>query len=139
MDPIEELSQLAIKYDLPLHVDACLGGYLIPFMESVGHKLPCIFDFRLPGVTSISCDTHKYGFTPKGTSVVMYKNNSYRRHQFFEAINWTGGIYASPTFAGSRAGSLIALTWATLMSYGRNGYLESTKKIIDTTRYIYNE
>lgn len=138
IDPIEELSQLAIKYDLPLHVDACLGGYLIPFMGSVGYNLP-LFDFRLPGVTSISCDTHKYGFTPKGTSVVMYKNNKYRRGQFFEAINWTGGIYASPTFAGSRAGSLIALTWATLMSYGMNGYMESTKKIIDTTRYIYNE
>lgn len=135
IDPIEELSKIACKYEIPLHVDACLGGFLIPFMAEAGFKLP-LFDFRLPGVTSISCDTHKYGYTPKGSSVVMYRNAEYRKHQYFSAVEWPGGIYVSPTFAGSRAGSLIAMTWATLMSIGHDGYVEITKNIIETTRYI---
>lgn len=139
MDPIEELSQLALKYKIPLHVDACLGGFLIPFMEQCGYKTPCIFDFRLPGVTSISVDTHKYGYTPKGSSVIMYRNYEYRRFQFFECVNWSGGIYVSPTFAGSRAGSLVAMTWATLMHYGKNGYLDATKKIMETRDFVYED
>jgi sphinganine-1-phosphate aldolase len=107
-------------------------------MESAGYPLP-LFDFRLPGVTSISCDTHKYGFSPKGSSVIMYRNASYRRFQFFSSVEWTGGIYVSPTFAGSRAGSLIAATWATLMYIGLDGYVNITRDIIKTTRYIRDE
>jgi sphinganine-1-phosphate aldolase len=126
IDPIEDLSKLAVKYDIPLHVDACLGGFLIAFMSDAGFKLP-VFDFRLPGVTSISCDTHKYGYTPKGSSVIMYKNKDYRKYQYFSAIEWTGGIYVSPTFAGSRAGSIIAMTWATLAHIGHKGYVKITK------------
>ncbi len=114
IDPIEQLSKLALKYNIPMHVDACLGGYLVVFMEEAGFKLP-LFDFRLKGVTSISCDTHKYGYTPKGSSVILYRNTEFRKHQFFAAVEWPGGIYVSPTFAGSRAGSLIAMTWATLV------------------------
>lgn len=138
IDPIEELSNLALKYEIPLHVDACLGGFLIVFMQDAGFKLPA-FDFRLPGVTSISCDTHKYGYTPKGSSVIMYRNAEFRRHQYFAAVEWPGGIYVSPTFAGSRAGSLIAMTWATLMSIGHQGYVDATKKVIETTKYITEE
>lgn len=138
IDPIEELSQLALKYNIPLHVDACLGGFLIPFMEDAGYSLP-LFDFRLPGVTSISIDTHKYAYTPKGTSIILYRDTSYRRHQFFQCVDWSGGLYASPTFAGSRAGSLIAMTWATLNSYGKDGYINSTREIIKTTKYITEE
>lgn len=138
IDPIEELSKIACSYQIPLHVDACLGGFLIAFMEDAGFKLP-LFDFRLPGVTSISCDTHKYGYTPKGSSVIMYRNPEYRKHQYFSAVEWPGGIYVSPTFAGSRAGSLIAMTWATLMSIGHAGYVQITKDIIQTTRFITKE
>jgi sphinganine-1-phosphate aldolase len=107
-------------------------------MKRAGFDLPP-FDFRLKGVTSISCDTHKYGYTPKGSSVIMYRNTSYRKHQFFECVEWPGGIYVSPTFAGSRAGSLIAMTWATLMNIGLNGYVKATKNIIETTQHITNE
>ncbi|CAF0712302.1 unnamed protein product [Brachionus calyciflorus] len=135
IDPIEQLSKIACDYKIPLHVDACLGGFLIAFMQDAGFKLP-LFDFRLPGVTSISCDTHKYGYTPKGSSVIMYRSTEYRKNQYFSAVEWPGGIYVSPTFAGSRAGSLIAMTWATLMSIGHEGYVKITKDIIDTTRYI---
>ena len=132
------MSKIAVKYNLPLHVDSCLGGFLIPFMQEAGYKLP-LFDFRLPGVTSISCDTHKYGYTPKGSSVIMYRNANYRKFQYFSAIEWPGGIYVSPTFAGSRPGSLIAMTWATLLAFGRPGYVEATKNVIDTSKYIAKE
>eukprot|EP01097_Dermamoeba_algensis_P007936 TRINITY_DN5117_c0_g2_i1.p1 TRINITY_DN5117_c0_g2~~TRINITY_DN5117_c0_g2_i1.p1 ORF type:complete len:402 (-),score=107.67 TRINITY_DN5117_c0_g2_i1:672-1877(-) len=106
-DDIQELSKIALHHGIGLHVDCCLGGFLVPFMEKAGFPLPT-FDFRVPGVTSISCDPHKYGFTPKGSSVVMYARKSLRHYQYFVAPDWTGGIYASPSIAGSRAGSLIA-------------------------------
>jgi sphinganine-1-phosphate aldolase len=138
IDPIEELSQIAVQYNVPLHVDACLGGFLIIWMDRAGYPLPP-FDFRLPGVTSISCDTHKYGYSPKGSSVIMYRSAQLRRFQFFSCVDWPGGIYVSPTFAGSRAGSLIAMTWATLMTVGQEGYVQATRGIIETARFIAKE
>ncbi|XP_043535102.1 sphingosine-1-phosphate lyase 1 isoform X1 [Chiloscyllium plagiosum] len=135
MDPVEEVAKLAVDYDIPLHVDACLGGFLIVFMEKAGYSLPP-FDFRVKGVTSISADTHKYGYAPKGSSVVLYSNKKYRHYQFFVAPDWQGGIYASPTIAGSRPGGIIAACWATMMYMGEDGYVKATKKIIDTARYI---
>ncbi|CAF2625081.1 unnamed protein product [Rotaria sp. Silwood2] len=135
IDPIEDISKIAMEYNIPLHVDACLGGFLIAFMDQAGFPLKP-FDFRLPGVMSISCDTHKYGFTPKGTSVILYRNAELRQHQFFAVADWPGGIYGSPTVAGSRSGYLIACCWATLMYYGLEGYIEETRKIIQIARYI---
>ncbi|XP_007896093.1 sphingosine-1-phosphate lyase 1 [Callorhinchus milii] len=135
MDPVEDVAKLAVKYKIPLHVDACLGGFLIVFMEKAGFHLP-LFDFRIEGVTSISADTHKYGFAPKGSSVILYSEKKYRRYQFFVAPDWQGGIYASPTIAGSRPGGIIAACWATMMHMGENGYVQTTKKIIKTTRHI---
>ncbi|XP_048419427.1 sphingosine-1-phosphate lyase 1 [Stegostoma tigrinum] len=135
MDPVEQVAKLALDYDIPLHVDACLGGFLIVFMEKAGYSLPP-FDFRVKGVTSISADTHKYGYAPKGSSVVLYSNKKYRHYQFFVAPDWQGGIYASPTIAGSRPGGIIAACWATMMYMGEDGYIKATKKIIDTARHI---
>ncbi|XP_072881452.1 sphingosine-1-phosphate lyase 1 [Hemitrygon akajei] len=135
MDPVEEIAKLAQDYEIPLHVDACLGGFLIVFMEKAGYSLPP-FDFRVKGVTSISADTHKYGYAPKGSSVVLYSNKKYRHYQFFVAPDWQGGIYASPTIAGSRPGGIIAACWATMMFMGEDGYIEATTKIIDTARHI---
>ncbi|XP_013922223.1 PREDICTED: sphingosine-1-phosphate lyase 1 [Thamnophis sirtalis] len=139
IDPIEEVAKLALKYDIPLHVDACLGGFLIVFMEKAGFPLPQRFDFRVKGITSISADTHKYGYAPKGSSVIMYSDMKYRHHQFFIAPDWQGGIYPSPTIAGSRPGCLIAACWATMVHLGEQGYVEATKKIISTTRFIVSE
>ncbi|XP_024062374.1 sphingosine-1-phosphate lyase 1 [Terrapene carolina triunguis] len=136
MDPIEEVAKLALKYRIPFHVDACLGGFLIAFMEKAGFPLQRPFDFRVEGVTSISADTHKYGYAPKGSSVVLYSDKKYRHYQFFVAPDWQGGIYASPTIAGSRPGGIIAACWATLMYMGEDGYVEATKKIISTARFI---
>ncbi|PIK59208.1 putative sphingosine-1-phosphate lyase 1, partial [Apostichopus japonicus] len=100
LDDIEAVSKLGERYNIPVHVDACLGGFLIPFMEKAGFPLPP-FDFRLPGVTSISADTHKYGYAPKGSSVILYKDKETRNFQFFVAGSWSGGIYATPTMAGN--------------------------------------
>lgn len=133
IDPIKEISELGVKYNIPVHCDCCLGGFLVPFLDKAGYPIDPV-DFRLPGITSISADTHKYGQAPKGSAVLMYKNPDYRKHQWFSITNWPGGIYATPTFAGSRAGSEIAACWATMLYVGMDGYIESARKIISTTR-----
>ena len=130
IDPLDKLSDLALEHGLGFHVDGCLGGFILPWFEKLGRKLP-LFDFRLPGVTSMSADTHKYGFALKGTSVVLYRNNNLRRYQYFNAPDWAGGMYASPTAAGSRSGGLTAATWASLLYMGEEGYLREAKAIKD--------
>uniref|UniRef100_A0A665TIE2 sphinganine-1-phosphate aldolase n=1 Tax=Echeneis naucrates TaxID=173247 RepID=A0A665TIE2_ECHNA len=138
MDPVEEVGKLAVRYNLPLHVDACLGGFLIVFMAKAGYPL-APFDFRVKGVTSISADTHKYGYAPKGSSVILYSDKKYRHYQYFVAPDWQGGIYASPSVAGSRPGGIIAACWATMMHMGENGYVDATRQIVTTARRIKTE
>jgi len=138
IDPIKDIAQLGIKYKIPVHVDACLGGFLVPFMTQAGYNIPP-FDFSLPGVASISADTHKYGFAPKGSSVLMYRDEGLRSYQWFSFPDWPGGIYATPTVGGSRAGGIIAACWAAMLSFGREGYVSTTKQIVDTTQYIAKE
>ncbi|KAF9798653.1 hypothetical protein SFRURICE_006983, partial [Spodoptera frugiperda] len=135
MDDIIALSNIALENDVPLHVDACLGGFVAAFMPDAGHNVP-VFDFRLPGVSSISADTHKYGFAPKGTSVVLYRKEEYRHHQYTVTTEWPGGVYGSPTVNGSRAGGLIAACWATMMYVGKARYVSMTDEIIKTARHI---
>ncbi|XP_055316941.1 sphingosine-1-phosphate lyase [Sitodiplosis mosellana] len=135
MDDIQAIAALGLKHNIPVHVDACLGGFLIPFMKRAGYPLPP-FDFRVKGVTSISADPHKYGFTPKGCSIVLYSHKKYRHHQYTMTTDWPGGVYGSPTVNGSRAGGSIAACWATMLHFGIDGYVEATKRVIDTTRYI---
>jgi glutamate/tyrosine decarboxylase-like PLP-dependent enzyme len=131
IDPIEELSELARTRGLGFHTDACLGGFVLPWARKLGYPVPA-FDFRLPGVTSMSADTHKFGYAAKGTSVVLYRGTELRSHQYFTATEWPGGIYFSPTFSGSRPGALIAAAWAALVSTGEQGYLEATRAILET-------
>uniref|UniRef100_A0AAX7VF21 sphinganine-1-phosphate aldolase n=1 Tax=Astatotilapia calliptera TaxID=8154 RepID=A0AAX7VF21_ASTCA len=138
IDPIEEVAKLAVRYNIPMHVDACLGGFLIVFMAKAGYPL-APFDFRVKGVTSISADTHKYGYAPKGSSVILYSDKKYRQYQYFVAADWQGGIYASPSIAGSRPGGIIAACWATMMYMGENGYVDATKKIVSTAHKIKTE
>ena len=106
IDPIAAVSKLGVKYGVGVHVDACLGGFVLPFARKLGYKIPD-FDFSLPGVTSMSVDTHKYGFAVKGSSVVLYRNKQLRRAQYFAYPRWTGGLYTTATIAGSRPGSTI--------------------------------
>ncbi len=135
IDPIEEMSEIARKHKIGFHTDSCLGGFVIPWAEKLGYNVPKI-DFRLPGVTSISVDTHKYGYAAKGTSVVLYRNPKLRHYQYYTATDWSGGLYFSPSFAGSRPGALSAACWATLLSVGEQGYLDATKKIIEAAQII---
>lgn len=129
IDPIDALSVIARKHGIGLHVDGCLGGFILPWVEKLGYPVPP-FDFRHPGVTSISADTHKFGFSLKGTSVVLYRNPDLRRYQYFSFPDWPGGIYASPTAAGSRSGGLSAATWASMAHLGEKGYLQAVSAIM---------
>ena len=131
IDPIEALSDLALEHDVGLHVDGCLGGFILPWAERLGHEIPA-WDFRVPGVTSISADTHKYGYAPKGTGVLLYRSPELRRRQYFVYTEWPGGVYASPGIAGSRSGGLIAATWAAMVALGEQGYLELARPILET-------
>ncbi|GAU97196.1 hypothetical protein RvY_08537 [Ramazzottius varieornatus] len=135
IDPVEEVSRLGLKYSIPVHVDCCLGGFLLPFMDKAGFPL-LPFDFRLKGVTSISADTHKYAYSPKGSSVIMYRSDEYLHHQYAVAPDWPGGIYASPSLSGSRVGASIATTWAVILYMGQDGYLQATREIIETARRL---
>ena len=135
IDPIEELSDLARERGIGFHTDACLGGFVLPWAERLGYPVPP-FDFRLPGVTSMSADTHKYGYAAKGTSVALYRGRDLRRYQYYTATDWPGGLYFSPTFAGSRPGALSATCWAAMTSIGADGYLAATKKILETADFI---
>jgi len=135
IDPIAEMSELARQRGIGFHTDACLGGFVLPWAEKLGYPVPG-FDFRLPGVTSISADTHKYGYAAKGTSVVLYRNAELRRYQYFTAADWPGGLYFSPTIAGSRPGALSAVCWAAMVTMGERGYMEATGKILETASLI---
>ena len=132
IDPIEDLGRLAQEKKIPLHVDACVGGYLLPFVEQLGHNVPR-FDFRVPGVTSISADVHKYGYAAKGASVILYRNVDYLKHQIFVYENWPGGVFASPALLGTRPGGSIAAAWAAMQAMGQEGYLENARIIMETT------
>jgi sphinganine-1-phosphate aldolase len=129
IDPLEKLSELALEHGIGMHVDGCLGGFILPWIEKLGYQIPP-FDFRLPGVTSMSCDTHKWGFSLKGTSVVLYRNPNLRHYQYYTATNWAGGLYVSPTFQGSRSGGLSAAAWAAMLAMGESGYLEAVRGIM---------
>ena len=131
IDPIPELAALAAERGVGCHVDGCLGGFVLPWAERLGYPVPP-FDFRLPGVTSMTADTHKYGYAAKGSSVVLYRGRELRRFQYYTTAEWTGGLYMSPTFAGSRPGALSAACWAAMVSIGAHGYLEAARRILET-------
>jgi sphinganine-1-phosphate aldolase len=135
IDPIAELSELTRERGIGFHTDACLGGFVLPWAEKLGYDVPA-FDFRVPGVTSISADTHKYGYAAKGTSVILYRSSDLRRYQYYTTTDWPGGMYFSPTFAGSRPGALSAACWAAMVAMGEQGYVEATGSILETAAAI---
>jgi sphinganine-1-phosphate aldolase len=130
IDPMSELSDLALEKGVGLHVDGCLGGFILPWGQELGWDIP-VFDFRLPGVTSISADTHKYGYGFKGSSVLSFRDKALRNSQYFFLTGWTGGKYCSPGMEGSRSGGALASTWAAMVSIGREGYLRYAKAIFE--------
>ncbi len=135
IDPIEELGQIAAKHTLPFHVDSCLGGFLLPFVEQIGSPVPP-FDFRVAGVTSMSADVHKYGFGAKGASTVLYRSMDYLKHQFFIYQDWPGGVFASPALLGTRPGGSFAAAWAALKAMGMDGYRNNAAEIMRVTKEL---
>ncbi|MEZ5240573.1 MAG: aspartate aminotransferase family protein [Microthrixaceae bacterium] len=136
IDDIEALSDLALSRGVGLHVDGCLGGFILPFGEELGVENIPVFDFRLPGVTTISADTHKYGYSVKGTSVCLFRDRAVRNSQYFFRTDWSGGKYCSPGMDGSRSGGLLAATWASMVSLGRDGYRDYARQIFDTAEQM---
>jgi len=132
IDPVEEIAEIALKHNLLFHVDSCLGGLFLPFIEKLGFDVP-LFDFRVRGVTSISADMHKYGYSAKGASVILFDSHTLRKSQYFVMSSWPGGLYASPTMLGTRSGAPIAAAWAALKTIGSDGYLRMAGKVMDTT------
>ena len=135
VDPITELGALAKESGIGMHVDACLGGYLLPFVRKLGYDIPD-FDFSVPGVTSISADIHKYGYGAKGSSTILYRKDDLLKYQYCAFIDWSGGIYASPAMQGSRPAGNIAAAWAALNALGEDGYLKLAKVVMDITKKL---
>ena len=136
IDPIEAFGAITQTRGVPLHVDACVGGFILPFMAMNGRKLP-LWDYRVPGVTSISADLHKYGFAAKGASTISYRNLDYLKHQMFVYPDWPGGVFASPALLGTRPGGAYAAAWAALQHFGESGYRDlaaRTLQAFDTLR-----
>jgi glutamate/tyrosine decarboxylase-like PLP-dependent enzyme len=135
VDPIPELAALAAEAGANFHTDACMGGYVLPFMEMLGYELPP-WDFRVEGVTSISADLHKLGYAPKGASVIMHRTKALRAYQTFVFDGWLGGFYASPAMQGTRPALPMATAWATLHHLGLDGYKRLTKSAVETARTL---
>ena len=156
VDDLGAIGKLGLEYDIPVHADCCLGGFLIPFAAEAGFPFSNgPVDFRIPGVTTISVDSHKYGFAPKGSSLLLYRDQALRAHQVFVATEWPGyvshehliksiysflnyfrGVYATPALAGSRSGALVVAAWASVLHCGFEGYVESTRQILTIARDI---
>jgi len=135
LDPIEEIAKIAQSRGLLCHVDACIGGFMLPFIQAAGVEI-APFDFSVSGVTSISADIHKYGYAAKGASVILYKTEALRKHQFYAYTQWNGGIYVSPTMTGTRPGGAIAGAYAALVHIGQDGYQELSMSCYNTAQKI---
>ncbi len=135
IDPIKELSDIALENKLWLHVDACVGGMILPFLKRLGQKLP-EFDFNLPGVSSISVDLHKYGFTPKGSSVIMYKNEELRKHQIYVNARWPGYPMSNAGMQATKSAGPLAGSWAIMNYLGYKGYTELASKTLSAYKTI---
>ena len=134
MDDILNIAPIMKKRGIPVHVDACLGGFIWMFQENRGN-----YSFNIDGVTSISICLHKYGYSQKGVSCILYKNNNYLKYQYYVTTNWDGGLYVSPTILGSRSGGLVAQAWIGFLSRGCNDYIQSSNKIITIAKYTYDK
>ena len=130
VDPIPEIAALATEVGANCHVDACMGGFVLPFAEMIGRPVPP-WDFRVPGVSSISADVHKLGYAPKGISVILYATPELRRHQTFVFDDWLGGFYASPNIQGTRPGAPMAMGWAVMRHLGVEGYMRLTAATLE--------
>jgi glutamate/tyrosine decarboxylase-like PLP-dependent enzyme len=137
VDPVEDVAAIAADHGIPCHVDACIGGFVLPFLDELGagHEIPP-YDFSVPGVTSMSVDPHKYGYTAKGVSVLLHRDKSHRRDQYYADDDWPGGIYVAPNVQGTRPAGPIAAAWAVMKFVGRDGYHTLVEEAMDATETI---
>lgn len=135
IDPITEMARIASDAGVPFHVDACLGGLMLPFLERLGYEVPP-WDFRVPGVSSISADLHKYGYAIKGASVVLHRPKSNLQYQVFQFSDWPGGIYGTQAFLGTKPAAPIGACWAVLQYLGEAGYLRLARETMDATQRL---
>lgn len=135
VDPIAEIGAIARARGILMHVDACIGGFLLPYFRRLGAPVPA-FDLSVPGVTSISMDLHKYGYAPKGASVVLYRDKQLRRHQLYACADWTGYTVVNATVQSTKSGGPLAAAWALLHAVGDAGYLELARRTLEATRKI---
>lgn len=135
IDPIEDLAALAGEHGIGCHVDACIGGFVLPFMESLGRPVPP-WDFRVQGVTEISMDVHKYGYVPKGASVILHRDDDWIWHQTFFYEAWGAGLYATPAIAGARAAAPTVAAWAVMNYLGTQGFEELVDDLVTTAEQI---
>ena len=135
MDPVTELAALARDHGAGCHVDACIGGFVLPFLERLGVDVPP-WDFRVDGVTEISADIHKYGYAPKGASVILHRDPDWSERQVFLYDQWPSGLYGSPGVAGARSAAPIATAWAVLRHLGWDGYLDIMREVMATTAQV---
>lgn len=133
IDPVPAVAGLAEDRGVLCHVDACLGGWLLPFWAELGEPVPP-WHFEVEGVTSLSMDVHKYGYVTKGASVLLHRTPDLRTQQLFVDEEWPGGLYGSLTTAGTRSGAPIAAAWAAIHHLGHDGYLRLASIVRDTTR-----
>jgi sphinganine-1-phosphate aldolase len=127
IDPVVAIATIAGEQDIPCHVDACMGGVTLPFLERLGESIEP-WDFRVPGVTSISVDLHKFGYAAKGASVLLHRSKKLRAYQTFVTDNWLGGLYGSSGIMGTKSGGGMAAAWAVMQYLGEDGYLDLTRK-----------
>jgi len=135
IDPVSEVARIAAERGLPCHVDACMGGVTLHFMERLGEAVRP-WNFAVPGVTSMSVDLHKFGYTSKGASVIAYRTRALRSHQTFVTDNWLGGLYGSSGILGTKSGGPMAAAWAVTRYLGDEGYLELTRLARDAARRL---
>jgi sphinganine-1-phosphate aldolase len=135
-DPVENIASLALSYGIGCHSDCCLGSYVNPFMDELEFEKRTECDFSVPGVTTISCDPHKYAYGPKGCSLSLFRDKKLRDYQMFINTDWNGGIYATSCMAGSRPGCVIAGTWASMMKHGRAGLKQKSHGILEAQKNI---
>jgi glutamate/tyrosine decarboxylase-like PLP-dependent enzyme len=135
MDPVPELAALAAGHGAGCHVDACIGGFVLPFLERLGLDVPP-WDFRVPGVTEISADVHKYGYATKGASVVLHRDRDWFGHQVFLYDRWPAGLYGSPGIAGARPAAPVATAWAVMSHLGVDGYVAIMRDLMGTVARV---
>jgi glutamate/tyrosine decarboxylase-like PLP-dependent enzyme len=135
IDPVTAIADNARRDGLHLHVDACVGGFALPFLKKLGQPIPP-FDFAVPEVSTMSADLHKYGFAARGTSLVLYRDQLLQSRVAFQLDDWSGGAYRTPTMAGSRPGGMIAAAWAVFQHYGEAGFLELNRTMLDTSNRL---